>query len=386
MLFCLSPFRCVSIIVIFVLSSSVALAEAPPAPRKVQNEMGKVYDGFLRLYRYLADEEQFSRPENEKAILEAVRTLRQSFHSSTLSETNLRKEPGFESTLHAMRGMLEDAEKRVVEGKKPYALWRLRTTTEYCISCHTRHDVQFDFDGKLDALKFSNDFEKAELFLATRQFEKASDMFLSIVHAKTDNYHRMDALRRWLVIAVRVKPNPKASIRALEAIEKEARFDLTEKEEIAEWLASFHRWAKEAHTTLPAFEQAKNLIQTALSQEAPFYAQHGTVELLRATALLHAELERVSLTDVHREGNDQQQAEVLYLLGLSYSELPLFFLDDLGQTFLESCIREYPNSEVAQKSYRLYKKLTLWSFTGSGGSRVPQDVHRHLEELKELAY
>ena len=73
-------------------------------------------------------------------------------------------------------------------------------------------------------------------------------------------------------------------------------------------------------------------------------------------------------------------------MGVAYTKLPQFFVDDLPGLFLEQCIREFPNTEDARRAFKLYREVTILEYTGSSGTRVPDDVKLHLDELQALAY
>lgn len=139
-------------------------------------------------------------------------------------------------------------------------------------------------------------------------------------------------------------------------------------------------WAKEARGKKPSLRRAENLLRQSLGMNDLLDAKESTVELLRATAMLHTLLEQ--------DGDTQnpERGRTLYLLGLSYSRLPLYFVNELPDFFLELCIRENPATKVAKDCYRLYANNTYLDFTGSGGSSVPEDVQQKIERLYKKAY
>jgi hypothetical protein len=102
--------------------------------------------------------------------------------------------------------------------------------------------------------------------------------------------------------------------------------------------------------------------------------------LLRATGILHRLLEEPSALSKGERGH------ALYLLGLSYSELPFFFINELPELFLEQSVREVPGTQTAQKAFRRYREVVTLAFTGSGGTRIPDEVLLKLKELHEVAY
>jgi hypothetical protein len=79
------------------------------------------------------------------------------------------------------------------------------------------------------------------------------------------------------------------------------------------------------------------------------------------------------------------RSKALYLMGLAYSKLPLFFINELPEIYLERCIREAPGTSEAKKAFELYKDLVLVGYSGSGGTNVPSDVRLELQELHELS-
>src|SRR5690606_30328824 len=153
-----------------------------------------------------------------------------------------------------------------------------------------------------------------------------------------------------------------------------------EDEEIRGWIQSLRRWQNESkNTKASTLRKAENLIRQGLGMNDPITAQRGSVELLRATSLLHRMLSE--------QGADiENQGQILYLLGLSYGELPLFFPGELAESFLEQAIRSTPGSNEAKKSYRLLKTIVTRGYTGSGGTHLPPDQRVLLEGLYKLAY
>jgi hypothetical protein len=103
------------------------------------------------------------------------------------------------------------------------------------------------------------------------------------------------------------------------------------------------------------------------------------VALLRGTAILHEQLEAGTLKAAERP-------RALYLLGFAYLQVPLFFAEDWAEIYLERCINEFPGSEDAKRSYRVYRDHVLDDYTGTGGTSLPDDIKLHLEGLRAKAY
>lgn len=362
------------------LTALSCLAQPPsqPAPGAVRDSMGVVYDSFKGLQKYLYNRDRFLDPANEEEIGKLINGLRSGIHRVELTENKYRDDPGFESTLKVLNEMLNDARNRFFEGKKGYALWRLKTSANYCVSCHTRHEINVEFYDP-DTPAALNSYERGEFFLASRQFEKAKQAFLHAVLEPELNHLKMDALRKWLVVHVRVHPDPQAAIAQLNKLRPRAQFTRYEEEEIIGWLESLRRWQNEGQLRVPPLAKAENLIRQGLGMNDPLVRKKGTVELLRATSMLHELLEA-------RGEKNKRRGHALYLLGLAYSELPFFFVNELPELFLEQCIREYPGTDDAKRAFNLYREVVTLGFTGSGGTRIPDDVLLNIRELNDLAY
>ncbi len=222
--------------------------------------------------------------------------------------------------------------------------------------------------------------EQAEFWLATRQFPKARDAFVAAAKTPPAGTERIEALRRWLLIQVRVDPNPAESARALQKLVGQIRLGVEDRHEVAGWLDSLHRWQHEGTVELTPQRRAEHLIQQAVHMQSPEIGKDGTVELLRATSLLHRFLE-IGGGEAIRE-----RAMALRLLGIAYNELSFSLVDGLPERFLEECIRVSPGSDDARKSYVLLAEILAADFTGSGGTNVPAEERELLRNLYELAY
>lgn len=347
----------------------------------VKTNMATVFRAFKDLQPYLWSRERFEAPENEKVIAGLLETLSSGFHRIESTPSRYAQEPGFYGTLNLLNDLLADSRNRFSEGNKGYALWRLRNSVDHCVTCHTRYEVKVDFLGTLPESASMNVYQRAEFLLATRQFEAAGEAFLAAVKSPPDGYLRIDALRRWLLIYTRVHPEPRRALSELTALRKDVRFSKPEDEEIQAWLDSLRRWNNESRRVeVTPIRRAEHLIQQALALKDPMVGRNGTVELFRATGLLHTILE-----DGRPEAT-AQRSRALRLLGVAYSEVPFVFVSDLPELFLEECIREFPASEDARKAFQLYQHLVTLEYTGSGGTGLPAEVEATLRELYDLAF
>jgi len=343
--------------------------------------MDVVFKAYRDLQPFLGSRERFEAGENEARIGQLLDTLSEGIHRVGEVGGSHRAEPGFAGTLTLLNDVLVDSRNRFKEGNKGYVRWRLRNSVDYCVTCHTRYEVKVDFFGGESPVEGADAYARAEFLLATRQFDAAGEMFLNAARYPADGQLRIEALRRWLLIYTRVHPEPRKALTELTRFQREVKTARSESEEVQAWLESLRRWNNESQRVdVSAVRRAEHLIQQALALKEPLQGKNGTVELFRATGILHRALE---------DGRPEavaQRARILRLLAVAYSEIPFVFVSDLPELFIEECIREYPGTDDARKAFQLYQHLVSLEYTGSGGTRIPDDVELTLRDLYDLAY
>lgn len=344
----------------------------------IRREMDSVFSTYRELQGFMLSRSGFVDEKNKSTIEALLSGLSERFHTVQSIKARHENDPSFVANLNSMRELLADAKSRFADGRKDYALWRLRYAADLCVGCHTRYEVNVDFTPPAEYLGQRNAYEQGQYYMATRQFEKAHDAFVLAAASPQADMQRIDALRRLLVIYTRVNPDPARAVRELTRLRAKLRLGDFEQEELASWLSSLRRWQNEGRFQLDPVRQAGHLIEQArvIRQSTK---QAGSVELLRASSILHRLLEETP--DKGRE-----RSVILYLLGLSYKELPFSFGEDLPEVMFEESIRSYPASDLAAKAYREYHESVTIGFTGSGGTEIPEEINRSLRELYDLAH
>jgi hypothetical protein len=360
-------------------NSSLCSAEE----RSVAGDMQAVYAAYTELLPLTADKERFLDPKNEKTIQNLLRAISKQFHSLEDGDKNNPVVKEMQQAVRRAHELLQDSEKRFNEGKKTYALWRLRSLSSYCVSCHTRVDAPVDFiSGNEKELSSLNQYQKALFFFTTRQFERAAALFLEVAQSEQFRFERLDALRRWMVIYCRVHPSPTLALKTMTGLLDENRLSVFERAEVENWIGALKRWQRNPTPTFrnntQKIEFAEKLVSEARANGNDFDSGNGLVELLRASALLHL------VHDQNKEAGPDQ-AKTLLLLGTIYRSLPQLFTSELPEIFLEQCIREYPGTVLAQKCHHEYQGYMADLYTGSSGTNIPDLERAQIEELRRVA-
>lgn len=373
-----------ALFVVGIVLSGASLLFAEPASAEdvrspeVRAEMATVYGSFKRLWELSLHEDDFLSGKEDAEIKKLLTTLDGAFHSDKLSHSKYAEEPTYRFLLQSLGRVIEDAKYRFDEGKREYSLWRVKSLTNYCISCHTRIEgASFDFLGDkkiLDEVKDPS--ERAQYLLASRQFDKAASAYLDIAMKSDVPYDRERALSQWLLIYTRVNPKPKQAKTELETYRKKMK-GLTRKEigELQLWLRGLNEWV--VSESKGEKISPDSLLRKAKAKEDVVIGG-GVIEYLRVTSLLHTELEKPL--------QPAEESKKLFQLAQAYSELSGYFSFELPELFLERAIKLQPNTDIARQSYKLYERIILAAYSGSGGTFLPDDIKLHAKELEDIAY
>jgi tetratricopeptide (TPR) repeat protein len=363
----------------------VTVAHAKERP-EVKGSMQQMFNSLLNLQPFLASPEKFSNPKNSEIIrkdLNRLATFKHVFPNEMKNE-----EPGIFAISRMFHETIEDARERFKKGNYDYSRHRLRTATAFCFSCHSRVPSEKNFEDlqkRVEASQLTT-FEKADVFAATRQFDKAlkayTDLLTVAPKTSMDVVEYTRSLRRALSITVRVKQNPKETLELIDSV--------TQRKDVPEFILRLaQQWRKDAQywmddkvtdKKMPPEElvdKAKKLIERAEKLQSFPADENGDISYLRASNYLHEALDE--------SPQSKSRTEALYLLGVAYSALQDPTLWDLDRLYFESCIREAPHADFAKKCYQRFSEKVYMGYTGSAGTFIPDDEQRRLEELRKLS-
>jgi hypothetical protein len=257
--------------------------------------------------------------------------------------------------------------------------------TESCVGCHSRlpsdQDAAFAAtlvdDAKLASL---TPVERARLAIATRQFERALDLYeaaLAGPPASAGPLARTSDLVEYLIVAVRVKRDPKRAAALLEKLEKRAETPPDLRRGIGLWLATLRSEGKVVAAP-PTLARARGLVESGKHAREYPYSRAGLIYDLLASSLLHRLLD--APTQKPSDG-----AETYYLLGVTDSAVRSSpWLSD-AHWYLASAIRTAPHSAIAARAFNAYEDMTILEWSGSAGTQMPRDVVAELDRLRALA-
>jgi hypothetical protein len=371
------------LIVIFITSNLLA---AKPMEPDWAKRMGELRTLISELLPNLISDERFNSPQNFKVIEAEAKKLSELAHG--MPEGKL---PDADPSINLIAGLfkneIKNAYSHLINGRREYARAVLKSIPRYCIACHTRSSSSLDLSSLQQEVPEALDtsLEKAEFFDATWQFDRALDEFEKILNdfeiARDHQLEWQRAAYYAIATSVRVKRNPDRALAIVKLIINGKDVPKFLKRDAHQWQESLMQWKNEtAHefkTPGDLVSEADRLMSLAANLKEYPTDRSGDILYLRASSYLHDFLSQYP--------NNSDTAKALLMLGTCYEMLQAPELWFVHELYYEACIRNSPNTEIAQTCYTRYEQSIFFGYSGSSGLSLPYDVKKNLKELKKLA-
>ena len=359
-----------------ILVTCAAGPRADAVPDRTRETMNRVFDSVAVLMPLAVDEAAFEAEENRAAIASALETL--AAGSDLLQVHGVERDQGFQHLARALAADSAAARDAFAQGRAGKARYRVRKLTESCVACHARTPA--DAGGEFGLRLFHNmnvetlgGAELAQLQQATRQYDAALENYETLLADSSPS--RVWSVADYLALNLRVRGDLVRPVPVLTALLASPDLPRWAQRDVKRWLADLERVAARPALEDPLAD-ARALIDGAQAQQDFPADRQGLVGLLMAARRLDAFLAS------HPRG--EAAAEAYYLLGRVESRLGTSPRLGQVQSLLEAAIRMAPEGPVARKALdRLEWHLAI-EYSGSGGTTLPEDVRKTLQELRAL--
>jgi hypothetical protein len=349
-------------------------------------QMNKAFIALSDLIPLITDRDQFMEKKNEKLITSKITELKSAI--ITAKHDSLIKEDLFAPSYTLINENIAGSLEAFKLGNKDYAHWRLKEITSLCIDCHTRmpisHASSFQ-NGELaiDETKFENIYNLGIAQLIVRRYTDAKGSFTRSIQDKLIKKEMKDLIlpfKQILLIDAKVLKNPD-NLTAFMG-EYKSREDLPEdvRSSISTWLVRLKHWKgnKLLAVGLKSDKEVERFIAKELAplKKKSIYGGGYDVDLLIASGLLS--------NYFFENPTSAKAAEISYWLGWAEKYLKRENFFGSGDLFLKQCIKHYPKNPTAKKCLEEYKDSVEFEFSGSGGTSIPKDVQKELDDLEKL--
>lgn len=323
------------------------------------------------------------KPEDHKdELIEYITVFNEkaTYLPSHVGEEVMGKDPIVRFSVNNLRSSTAQALSAVKSGHYSYARGVLKESLSTCFNCHTAQQIGPENLGAKNWMTTtpSNTAEKADYYIATRQYDNALKLLEQTLTKKSQFYESpyelSSALKRYLAIQVRVKKDSKKTLEVLNNFLKGSDIPFYLRNEANAWITALKQWNKK---DVVSYNVAKRLVKNAEAKTQLDSGQGGLVEYLRASTIFH-ELLKSSL-------QPKRKADIYYELAKIYENLSDLGVWDLSEAYYIGCIETLPGSNLAKKCYSDLERSIVIGFSGSAGIMVPVQEREKLNKMKKLS-
>ncbi|OFZ31085.1 MAG: hypothetical protein A2622_00330 [Bdellovibrionales bacterium RIFCSPHIGHO2_01_FULL_40_29] len=341
-------------------------------PPPVWNDsMQNLKRDLVMLQPYIFDKKKFNDPVNKKFLSKSIHELAVDSQNVKHDPIILAKDPTARFVAAEFANEIKQADENFNNGWHEYSRSQLVKVTSYCLECHTRVKdgvevrLQDSVEPYVNTLPIK---DQIEFMVAFRQFDSAyklAQQEMRKVYSHQDLHSDIETVSRlgFMVAVQYMQDKAKAEI-LTEALSQNKSIPGFLKVKNTSWRNSIQQW--DSNETLTKLSSIRLMLKNKKSD----------IEDMRAIpALLRL------LTD---DLTPDELGEALLLTGESYESLNRVSMISLHENYYESCIRRVPQSKWAKTCFKNYQDSVTASYTGSGGTRLPNDVKQKLQTLKAL--
>jgi hypothetical protein len=367
-------------------------------PETTKQVMNEVFQAFINLLPYAADEKKWQDPKVNSYIQTNLSKIATSFDNST--HIKMFALPGFKPSYDVVRDHVRATLEAFNSDHKVFARSRMKATTQICMSCHTQLP-----DNKLSstfkALRgvqrndFQSAMEYADFLFLVRDYKRATTYYKQEIENRLDaikkkskktpkegGEHYLDftienSLRRVVTIYTKVNFAPEKAIDFLTPYLKRQELSIKMQSNIASWLEQLNKWkVKKWDGKISTEGQFENFVKENLLplEDSPLSDGSQDVSLLVSSGAFYHYLGTFP--------TGKKTPEALYWLAFIDRQLDHNYFYSLADLYLRECITKFPRDSFAKRCYQSYEDSIIFGYSGSGGVSVPKEEQEELKRLK----
>lgn len=275
-------------------------------------------------------------------------------------------------------------------GQTSYSRALFRTLSTTCLECHSasgsKSPIAHPIEDKEMALW--NPIDRGRYLRSVGHIEQAFEEFRQVIRhpvpSADSQFILEEALYELLSLETRTAGHPTRllgvlkPLLGLETLPKYLGADLSG------WIRDLEAWSRESTpkkiriTGTSLLKRARKHIVKARKLQESATDRSSLVWYWRAVTDLYGSMKQ--------ELSPEQRGDALFLLGSAFEVLTPRNQETLHERFYESCIREVPHTPRSDLCYRKLERTVISGYTGSSGTRIPEEVRKRLLELWGSAF
>ncbi|MDH5544966.1 MAG: hypothetical protein OEZ43_05200 [Gammaproteobacteria bacterium] len=278
---------------------------------------------------------------------------------------------------------LEKTQSAISRQNWEYATNRLASLGEVCTSCHTQDSALRTLFSGAERQSFPDDLAYAEFNYFTRNYELAEQYYDAFL--KSGNKHSETALltsyRRLVTIYAQIYNRPGEGANRLQAYLKTLKPASDTKDQLVAMIYGLQSLeqnglSKVNRADFDTLQKYVNLYLGKLDQPLSDLILRPEEEVSRVW--LRGQLYHF----LNDHPDSPELPKILFWLAVSDRSLDYAYFFSLADMYLMECMLNHQKHPYAKRCYQEYREYLLFSYTGSGGEFLPDEVEDELEKLK----
>jgi len=347
---------------------------------KTRQEMAQIFTAMRTLLPLAVDEQAFEKPENKLAITDASARLKT--HAAVLSAHVKDDGPGTRFLGSRLARDAREVDRHFRAGRTDQARYLVQEMTDTCVACHARLPASVDSPlsdhfVSTTMLQGLPKRAQARVLLATRRFDDAlTTLEALLLDPEVPAAQLLDPLSQYLTTSIRVKGDFDRPVLTLEKFLARKDTWRALRRDVQQWIVSLAELKRHGKVA-PNLKTARRLIDDATNIVSFRQDRTGLVHVITASSILFRFIDA-------KKRSDQELAEAYYFLGVAESLIRQNYWLEEAEAYLEISIRLDPKGPWADLALAKLEEETLFTYTGSDGQPLPDDIERHLDELRAL--
>jgi len=378
-------FLALTVLLILPLSATLVAATEKQTASTVNPIMAQIGRAMEQLFPILFDDKKFAAPENEKKVTATIGHLQKLFKTAKPHFNS--KSLTYRISFEVIDKQLSDAAAAMKYHNENYARNILKEFVSVCTSCHTQDSKLRTLFSGTSRSHFSNELQFAEFNYMTRNYPIAIQNYSKYLdkNKELSESELLTIMKRILTINVQIYNRPEDAIKQLEKIRNYPNHTSFSKKNLEEWLAGLHDLVqqKASKVKIKDFSQLKSQVYKILGEliepgSAEFPSKKEKVARVWLRGLLYHYLNTSPPKD--------EIPEILYWLAIVDRSINYSFYYSLSDMYLKECMLQYTSHPFAKKCYDEYESYVTFSYSGSRGTDIPDDIQQELRALKVRVY
>lgn len=375
------------VIALFSLSvTSNCLAKEPDRDMRVNVTMKKIGDTMIELFPIILNENKFNDEKNTNKIALGINDI---VALIKIAEPHFKKRSKANQISYSvLEEHLSNSRQAFQSGNKRYAQDILKDTVSVCTSCHIQDAKQkLLFKGN-NRKAFSNDYEFAEFSFLTRNYPAALQYYnrylMSPASLKPENMI-LNSARKTLTIYTQIKNQPGEASAQFEKYIKDGNLTPFVEASVVEWNKGLKELEKNKAFKVKevTFGELEHYVHKYLG---PLDNPGAAVVPTKKERVYHIWLQGLLYKYLFNDPDPEDMPKLLYWLSINDRATNYSFHYSLADLYLKECMLTYTSHYYAKKCFDEYNEYIIFSYSGSLGTDIPDDIQQEIKSLRDTVY